>query len=118
MSAEVVEGLRRARALIAAEPHWLQGDMARDADGNLLNDPRDPRACAWCLVGAVLAVVPDIAAAMPLVNALLVRLYGRGDFQDPRLAVPLLTRWNDDREHHAEVLVLLDLAIAAEKARQ
>lgn len=38
--------------IINEEKDWTKRAMARDKDGEQLNDPQDPRAVSWCILGA------------------------------------------------------------------
>lgn len=64
---------RKVRAQI--EKGWCRGKLARDKDGNE-TEPKNPRACSWCLVGACIAAIPpdeseaDLAARRAFVNRL------------------------------------------------
>lgn len=91
----VLKELRAGRERI--ERGWCQNDFARDADGNAI-DPKDPRACRWCVYGASFSYW----AEKILENA------GQAWFDSNLLAV-----WNDMPERtHADVLELYDRAIA------
>jgi hypothetical protein len=86
-----------ARELLADPVRWCQGAIARDAAGKS-SETWNPRAVAWCVLGAVRKVYPQ----------------GLAEFQ--RLAKTLAARgfdsvseWNDAPERtHAEVLALLE----------
>jgi hypothetical protein len=57
------EVLTQAKAKIATMDTWCQGTLARRPDGEFFTDvdPHDPRACQWCLDGAVHAVLRGLA---------------------------------------------------------
>ena len=105
----VNEILQGARELIALESAWIQTVHARDE----LGAPCWPGdgACQWCLVGAVedaaLRILPademrreaNIASALDRIRS---------------VGPQHLAAWNDAQNRtHAEVLALLDRAIAA-----
>ena len=98
MNAEVVEALRQARALVAQG--WTQGIMARDSNGRYV-DPEDPRAAAWCLLGAV-----ERAAGGNMELYTLIVLY--------YLGITSPGEWNDSYGRtQADVLGALDWAVEA-----
>lgn len=61
------EVLTKAKAMIATMDTWCQGTLAKRRDLFADNelwfdaDPHDPRACKWCLDGAVHAVLRGMA---------------------------------------------------------
>ena len=115
----VLEILKAARARIRSG--WTQFAMARDALGNVITRPEDPRACAWCTVGAICAGYvahepPQDGAARGVAMG---RMMDVATTRDPGLAVCLhnpLVVWNDrPGRTQAEVLGLFNAAIAAEE---
>ena len=96
-----IEVLSEARKLL--ERGWTQCTYARDLDGNGV-EPRDRNAVAWCIRGALCKA----------------RDRWFGDQAERRLqqmvgGAGLITNWNDTAKRtQAEVLALLDQAIAAE----
>lgn len=99
MSAETVEVLRRARALIADPEHWCTGDWARDA-ALIGAHPKDANACRWCASGALMAASDQPDGAGWVLTAAAHSLYAA-----EVIAV------NDDLGH-AAVLAMYDRAIA------
>jgi hypothetical protein len=93
-----VEAYRRdllaTRDLIADEDHWTHHTLARTASGKSC-DPYDPKASAWCLVGAFARVAGG--ARNP--ESVLMELLG----ENPAFV--------NDAHGHAAVLALLDRAI-------
>lgn len=88
------------RALLASPDRWGKYHYAVDAAG-LTVDPADPRACRWCLLGAIWRCAGDDKGAA--VIAYLRRLSGRAQ----------LWIFNDGAyTGHGDVLGLLDRAIA------
>ena len=51
--------LRRVLRRLSDPKHWIQGAMARNANG-LFADPCSEDATTWCYVGAVFAEWPDL----------------------------------------------------------
>lgn len=49
------EALQKAKALIQSPERWIQGNYARDKEGNAVLTT-DPAACAFCARGALLKV--------------------------------------------------------------
>lgn len=107
MALTTLEVLRGARELLADEAHWVRGDFARNASGaSVLSTSTD--ACAWCLVGAMRNKAGGKTDAYFSAFSAIFRLLRNGH-----------TRLSDfnDTHSHAEVLDLLDRAIAAEESR-
>ena len=93
--------LKAARVRITKPEHWTQGVLARDANGDQLELPRDVNATCWCAVGALSAQSFGSALYGDALDALRCTLPGSsfaiGDYND---------------EHtHAEVLALFDTTI-------
>jgi hypothetical protein len=96
--------LQAARNLISDPAHWTQGYWARTADGDLVQ-PEHPMAVCWCVAGAVNKVgLLDKKAIWMAIIALETIL-------DVTPWKRLLFDYNDEHTH-AEVLALLDRAIA------
>ena len=98
--------LKVARELLTPEEAWVQDVHARDE----LGAPCWPGhgACQWCLVGAIEEAAHRIDSTQhtTLADAALDRVRARGP--------QYVARWNDQQKRtHAEVLALLDRAIAA-----
>lgn len=94
--------LIRVRAQLAQSASWTQQVGARMGSGGPACSPRDPMATCWCLTVAIQLLAHndhDSNKARMMLEDL---LYGRE-----------LYDWNDDPSRtHAQVLSLLDLAIA------
>jgi hypothetical protein len=45
--------LTKAADLLEQPNAWCQGDIAKDAEGNRVPFATDPKACQWCLIGAI-----------------------------------------------------------------
>lgn len=104
---KTVEVLRAARELISDPERWTRHAVARDADGGLLLNGNDPRACQWSAEGAVGHVTGcsiDQPGALSAINAL------------SRAAKPLRPSRANDIGTHAEVLAMFDKAIALAEA--
>jgi hypothetical protein len=98
-----LEVLKAAREKIADPAHWTKGEIARDKFG-MDSMSKSPDACAWCAMGAIWNVSPNVEVRAEAFNALDVQTY---------LGVP---EFNDSHTH-PEVLALFDKAIAAEEAK-
>lgn len=84
---------------------WLQNQVACDVQGNIVLRPNDPRACAWCVVGAVEKFYPKPEPILLLLARQIVLVVG---LRDP---AEIVCDWNDSttfEEVHA-VLLKLDL---------
>ena len=103
-----LETLRAARALISKESNWTTHRAARDAQGNPVLFPRDPRAVKWCAVGAVIKV-GDSDGDLRLLDQACRSLGLKGRIEDV-----------NDTTDHRTVLKVFDLAVkrAAEKERK
>lgn len=96
--------LRNARERVAFG--WCRRAFATDADGHPV-DERDPRACRWCLAGAV-CVEPDNAAIDAAIGELEQEIHARDGFPYAVVA------WNDAHGRtKEEVLSLIDAALAS-----
>ena len=93
-----LEALRAMRELLAVRSRWTKGAAARDKYGHRVSF-RSPRAARHCLMGAVFQIGGNIL--------LLDSVLPRGDS---------MIAFNDTHTH-AEVLALLDEAIALEEAK-
>lgn len=91
------EILVKARALIEDPERWTQGAWARDAWGNKTLDSRD-NAVAFCVAGAMCRVSGDMVPR----DAWAAFELAAGDG---------ISRFND-AQTHADVLAVLDKAIA------
>lgn len=91
----VVSELLEVRDLISDPAHWCQGQFAKDCTGLHINS-RDPRACQWCLEGALL----KCHASHTTFNA----IYAATDGSP--------VQYNDTHTH-AEVVAVVDRVIAA-----
>lgn len=109
------EVLTRAKARIATPERWTKGTYARDESGEPA-DSYSARAVCWCMLGAVFADVIDgiaiehaICLPHPIEDALKAANGGEVRF----------AHFNDAPETtHADVLAVLDRAIAFAKRRE
>lgn len=106
MAEPTSEVLRRVRARLSDPARWTQGTEARNAMGRHV-DPEDPDATCWCMLGAVKVEVGagigcDEEASRRFYEAKAVLRAHGGD----------VVTFNDAGTH-ADVLALLDRAIAA-----
>lgn len=93
--------LVKARELLAEPGRWTQETAARDAAGLPVGATSDAAVC-WCLIGALDAVRDGTTALAQLRRT---------------LGCSSVSAWNDAPERtHADVLALLDRAIAKEEA--
>jgi hypothetical protein len=104
-----LEVLKGARELLADEERWTTKEYSRTAAGVGCNDPLSEYARRWCLAGAIAkASGRQPGDHEPAIRALaqIVR--------EPGVTQPLgaIAIFNDDATH-AEVLAVLDRAIAA-----
>ena len=128
------EILKKARALLAPSGAWIQNDNAIATDG-AITWAGDSAACGWCLLGAIDhaahvaaydAGIDGTAYAAGIDNSELLEFVSSASDAalekirqvDSIAATPSLidgiASWNDHPERtHAEVLALLDRAIAA-----
>lgn len=109
MTMETVEILTKARELISDESRWTKNDYAADNVGYVV-EFSDPRACAFCALGAILRVVEakdDNDPTAREADRLLVRAIGG--------TVPYDVAVFNDTHSHGEVLDLFDRAIALAK---
>jgi hypothetical protein len=128
----VLDILLAARAKLADERHWTQGQSARDPDGNYVN-PCAYNAVAHCASGAVYSVC-DVAFQHHMDRALSGDAYSTVSFEEFQQAIGVLASfiWDDsphpidpvskvvlfnDMRTHDEVLALFDAAIAKLRAR-
>ena len=104
------EILIAARAKIADEKNWTQGELARDAKGDPCK-PLSPEAVCWCTDGALRFAQGEdnlYARSYGPIGALMEALSLE---KDPSTTIPW--RYNDSHTH-AEVLAIFDRAIAAQ----
>lgn len=103
----VKEVLVQARQKIDAPEKWTQGAFGRNADGDYLG-LCDPSACRWCVAGAVC----EVAESSPLEDAAIAVLAELVPKPPPTAMDGSVAHFNDTHTH-AEVLALLDRAIAS-----
>lgn len=100
--------LKGTRELLSVESRWTQKLYARRADGSGAS-VTSPFASCWCLVGAADKVALDLKGYVGLLDDVLDSLRAEIGVGES------LTRFNDSHSH-AEVLALLDRAIAKVEA--
>jgi hypothetical protein len=93
--------LKAARDKIADEINWTQYAAARDSAGMPVK-ATDPKACRWCMIGALIAIEGDADTKKEAASHL------REGFA-PGLANSL--SWLNDRANHKAVLELFDITI-------
>lgn len=98
---QLLTDLRSVRELIGVPERWTQGVAARDSEGASV-DPKCGSATCWCVFGAVQRRAWEYGRRYEIAAAI-----ERGG----------LTPRENDRLTHAEVLALLDKAIAAEERK-
>lgn len=109
--AKISEILKQAKALIADEKSWTQGEAARNSQGEYTYS-LNPDAVCWCSAGAVNKVTKD--------NWLVIETIAK------HLHTTLEQDFNyyegipnyNDEHTHAEVMAFWDKAIAAAEARE
>lgn len=112
MTSQLLTDLLAVRELLSAPERWARRVLARNKEGRPVS-AFDKAACRWCLQGAVRATVPAerrtcvIGALAAAINN---NVGSLGENEDS------VTAFNDDAEHHAEVLALIDKAIETERA--
>ena len=103
-----LETLKAARQLITDPAKWTQGELARDAEGNVSYVGSESATC-WCLMGAIFHVVradkPTAADARRSHSDAALELLSAANRKKS------VVRFNDTHTH-AEVLALFDAAIA------
>ncbi len=106
-SFHLLTALRQARGLLASG--WAQDFFARDCDGHF-TDYANPKACAWCVIGAVYRVVGEVSNSGPKAERTFLALGFSG--------WPAAARWNDtEGRTKEEVLARFDEAIARLEGR-
>ena len=101
--------LIKARTLISHKDNWIQQQYAEDKNG-LVRAPRDPRACKFCAIGAIYAVIDDEIKKQNAIKAL-AQFADRwtSEYEDK-----IVVAFNDDEETtHEEVLEVYNKAIEA-----
>lgn len=104
----VLQCLRALRTLIGKEHYWCKGNYARTALGcgtSAINTD----ACQWCLIGGMSKVTRVIYLYYGLRDALVAQLEG----YSPRITPDSALIGFNDHSTHAEVIALIDAAIAA-----
>lgn len=104
MNNEVADVLLAARDLISDPEHWTQGTLCRDVHGDRSNID-DPETHSYCAIGALHAVLGDVAQFHHRVNSVKDALRGALPIDGPPIHV-----FNDEHTH-AEVMELFDTAI-------
>lgn len=111
--AEQVRLLQEARELIESPMQWTQRRFARSSNGNGV-DPLAPNACTFCLDGALRRVIArhfdqnSYASTHDQLTALIEQ-----ELPNPMSPDGNIVSFNDDpRTQHADVLALIDRAIA------
>jgi hypothetical protein len=119
VSAEAVELLRKARALIEDPDRWGKGWYCIDAEGRRLHDDEDPPGCKRCMAGA-LRYAAGIRMELdypPGNNTAALAAATRAARRVIKTLSPYesISDFNDDETTtHADVLKVVDLAIEAE----
>lgn len=116
----VVDVLRDARMLLAAESHWVQGALAMDESGRPVNPLAEAAVC-WCLEGAIMRADADLdfphagpALAGPAFGAVMAAIGGDVISGRHRRSP---AQFNDAAGRtHADILRVLDAAIATAEA--
>ena len=94
-------------AIAKIEQGWCQGYSAVDKEGTHVS-PSDPRACAFCAIGALAAALPDSYQENEQMSWRLRRIMRNKMGKDL-----LITEWNDDPATTKEdVLAMFRLAKA------
>ena len=95
----------RARRLLDSPESWIQGDLARDAEGSPVS-PNSPVATCWCLVGAISAVsTEEDCRGGPATRAII-------ELEEPIEHYLALESWNDcSGITHQDVIQLMDEVI-------
>lgn len=100
--------LQGVRELLSDEKRWTRGSYARDRLGRTTHSTSESAVC-WCLIGALGKITNHERGARSAERAL-ERVARRRGREFP-------AEWQDaDGRTHAEVLALLDEAIAREAA--
>lgn len=108
---DTVQILKEARALIADEENWTQGDYAQDKDGNQTM-PSLSEATCFCAVGAIHRVGRiKLSQSVPLDIISVLAIDEAVDRTDVGISESAIIGFNDTHTH-ADVLALFDRAIA------
>ena len=102
---ETLADLEAVRELISDPGNWVQCSIALNPAGFVV-DPTDPKACRFCLLGAMYKVTGRIEWAARENNARYYRLRDAFSLKNS------LSSFND-RVTHSEVLAMLDADIVA-----
>lgn len=97
----ILETLKAVRMKITPKKCWTQGALARNLATNRPVKPNSPKASAWCMEGAIRAVNP---------NGALMAIKGN------HWPVNFCAQVFNDSHTHAEVLAVIDAAIASIKS--
>jgi hypothetical protein len=121
MQFDTVQGLTAARTLLSPENAWTQGEFAR-IDGFLPAHSAHPRADCFCLRGAIERVASAAGACAiacatgPEYHDAMAAMCGAIEAVILPLGYRDIISFNDKLERtHAEVLEVLDQAIANER---
>lgn len=93
-----LEILTAARAKIADEKNWCQGEYARDVDG-VSTGANNSEACSWCSFGSIASIVGGFKG-----------VYTSSEFLEKFMGDDI-AKYNDSHTH-SEVLAAWDWAIA------
>jgi len=97
----------RAADVIEPDGAWIQGRAAAGADIETI-EPRDPRACRWCVLGAILKVMGRKEAGFDAAVITMAR-HVRGKVH----------QWNDtEGRTQAEVVATLRALASAERVME
>lgn len=95
-----LKAARDLRALFDKPDSWIQGNMARDANGRVRH-LRNPKATCWCVYGGVDRVSPTAEITNNLLRAAKIHT-----------GTLMISPWNDRRGRtHADIITLCDYLI-------
>lgn len=106
----LLEDLKAVRSLLSVPERWTKNVYARAGKKRI--GPLNDEATCWCVLGAVRRVtkLPEDSAYFTVVTSAIAAQLPEG--------APRIHKWNDDPSRtHADVLALLDKAIAAEEQK-
>lgn len=81
--------LSKAADLLEQPNAWCQGSIARDAKGERVGVAQSPRACSWCIIGAVVKA----AGSVKLPDGIIHKIKNAAVADDVYLS---LGSWNDE----------------------
>lgn len=98
--------LTRTAEILKTPEQWTQGVFARTPEGEPVK-PKDPRACSWCLLGALAMVSNEFGIIAPPLLRLIEDVM-HSIYQDKFASIGEMNDYID----HESLLVFLDKSLA------